>query len=246
MSSEHLVVSPGPSPTSVRTADGRTLTVPGGWSLLPPGDAGLTRRVKALGPSWMVVEKRGRKAFSQGLWAPGEHVERARREVEAERATPAYQKKLAAGRQRREREQAEYVVEFEREVADFLAFSPSWASEQARLARAVSEHATPVGSGTVARTERISIDRRAEAAVIAWMRHQTTAYDSMKVERRKGARREVRRELAQISRAVLDQHRRPDRHAAAGCPLCVALATSPSPSLTPQAGEPEGSRHGVT
>jgi hypothetical protein len=43
----------------------------------------------------------------------------------------------------------------------------------------VTTHAAPVGSGTVARTERIPIERRAEAAVIAWMRHQTTAYDNL-------------------------------------------------------------------
>jgi len=48
---------------------------------------------------------------------------------------------------------------------------------------AVSQHATPVGSGTVARTERIPIQQRAESAVIAWMRHQTTAYDNMKIAR---------------------------------------------------------------
>lgn len=225
---DHLTVSPGPSPGTVRTADGRILSFPAGWSCLPPGDAGLTRRVKALGPSWGVVEKKGRKLFSQGLWAPSENIAQARSEVEAERATPAYQKKLAAGRERREREQAEYVQEFEREVAAFLRFSPAWAAEQALVARAVSEHATPVGSGTVARTERISIDRRAEAAVIAWMRHQTTSYDDMTVARRKGARREVRRELAEHSRTVLDRHRVPARHEPASCPLCQALQSAPA------------------
>ena len=35
-----------------------------------------------------------------------------------------------------------------------------------------------MGSGTVARTKRCPLSE-AEAAVIAWMRHQTTAYDSM-------------------------------------------------------------------
>ena len=34
---------------------------------------------------------------------------------------------------------------------------------------------------------------RAEAAVIAWMRHQTTAYETMKIARIKGGRRQVRR-----------------------------------------------------
>jgi hypothetical protein len=221
---EHLTVSPGAAPGTVRAPDGRTLSIPQGWACLPPGDAGLTRRVKAMGPSWMVVEVKGRKKFSQGLWAPAENIASARGEVEAERATPAYQKKLAAGRQRREREQAEYVVDFTGEVTAFLGFDLAWAVEQEAMARAVSAHATPVGSGTVARTERIPIEERAEAAVIAWMRHQTTAYDSMKIERRKGARREVRRELAEISRKLLARHRSGERHPPATCPLCSALS----------------------
>jgi hypothetical protein len=92
----------------------------------------------------------------------------------------------------------------------------------------VTQHATPVGSGTVARTERISIERRAESAVIAWMRHQTTAYDSMKIARIKGERRHVRRQLAELSRAVLDLHRRDAPHAASACPLCQVLSGSPT------------------
>jgi hypothetical protein len=90
-------------------------------------------------------------------------------------------------------------------------------------------HATPVGSGTVARTQRIPIERRAEAAVIAWMRHQTTAYDSMKIARVKGQRREVRRLLAARSRSVLEAYRQ--GHAIHdSCPLKRALAAeSPSP-----------------
>jgi len=51
-------------------------------------------------------------------------------------------------------------------------------------------HVTPVGSGNVARTERILISKRAEAAVIAWMRHQTTACDQMAIPRIKDKRRE--------------------------------------------------------
>ena len=227
---EHLECSPGPSAMTVKTRDGRVLQVPAGWALLPPGDAGLTRRVKQLGPSWGVAEMRGRKKFSRGLWAPAGHIEQARAELEAERATPAYQKKLEAGRRRRAQEQTEYVQEFEATVSAFLSFSAPWAREQAAMARAVSEHATPVGSGTVARTERIPVDQRAEAAVIAWMRHQTTLYDSMKIERKKGARREVRRELAAASRRLLEHHRSPERHPPPSCPLCLALA----PHLPPE------------
>ena len=52
---------PGPTPNTVRTADGKVLTAPEGWILLPPGDAALTRRVKAAGDHWVVAEQKGRK-----------------------------------------------------------------------------------------------------------------------------------------------------------------------------------------
>lgn len=220
-----LVLAPTSDPQVFVAPDGRRLSPPPTWACLPPGDAGLTRRVKAAGPSWSVIERKGRKAFSKGLWAPAETIATQRAALAAERSTETYAKKRAADTSRRERAQAEYVVSFEQEVLGFLAFSPTWRAHAAQLARRVAEHATPVGSGTVARTQRISVAERAEAAVIAWMRHQTTAYDSMKIERVAGRRREVRRELAQISRSLLDLHRRDVLHAALACPLCKALAT---------------------
>ena len=98
-----------------------------------------------------------------------------------------------------------------------------------RLAALVTAHATPVGSGTVARTERIPVSERAESALIAWMRHQTTAYDRLSIARVKGERRAVRRALAEISRVVVALHRTDAPHTAASCPLCAAvpLATTP-------------------
>ncbi|MFE8605116.1 DUF2293 domain-containing protein [Archangium violaceum] len=228
--SDSLTVSPTSDPRRVRAADGSILSIPPGWALLPPGDAGLTRRVKAAGPSWTVVEKKGRKIFSQGVWAPESHITAARAVLEGERATPAYAKRREADVRRREREQAEYEVDFANTVLRFLAFAPAFTAQAKKLAVAVAAHATPVGSGTVARTERIPIERRAEAAVIAWMRHQTTAYDNLKIARVKGARREVRRELAEVSRAVLDLHRRDVPHAPAACPLCTALGRLGAPS----------------
>lgn len=205
---------------------GTPLEIPEGWELLPPGDAGLTRRVKAAGPSWTVIEIVKRKKFSRGVWAPAENIRSARTALEEERSTEAYAKKRASAVKRREKEQTEYVGEFRASVISFLRFSDRFRELEGRLADAVSEHATPVGSGTVARTERIPVERRAEAAVIAWMRHQTTRYDSMSIERVKGARREVRRELAELSRGLLDAHRRDVPHAAGGCPLCRALSSS--------------------
>src|SRR6059058_4520720 len=59
--------TPGPTPTTVLAADGRVLTAPEGWALVPPGDAALTRRVKEAGDHWVVQKKKGRKLFSRGV-----------------------------------------------------------------------------------------------------------------------------------------------------------------------------------
>ncbi|MCH9686747.1 MAG: DUF2293 domain-containing protein, partial [Deltaproteobacteria bacterium] len=67
------------------------------------------------------------------------------------------------------------------------------------------------------------VERRAEAATIAWLRHQSTAYDSMSIPRVKGMRREVRRLLAARSRAVLQQYRRGTPVDPASCVLRKAL-----------------------
>jgi hypothetical protein len=222
----HPPVAPGPSARTVRTADGAVKTVPADWVLLPPGDAGLTRRVKAAGDHYVVQEKVGRRMFSRGVWAPAVTVARIEKELAAERATDAYAKKQESAARRREKVQDEYVEDFQGAVLEFLRFHETHAAVSRRLAKLVAAHATPVGSGTVARTKRIPIERRAEAAVIAWMRHQTTAYDSMKIARVKGQRREVRRMLASRSRSVLDAYRQ--GHAIAdSCPLKQTLAVKP-------------------
>lgn len=215
---------PGPTPNTVRTPSGQTLQVPPGWVLLPPGDAALTRRVKAAGDHWLVQEKVGRKIFSRGVWAPRGTIEQIQKALADERSTEAYSRRREADSKRRNAQQAEYVEDFQAAVLSFLEFHGRHAGVAQRLAKAVADHATPVGSGTVARTKRIPIERRAEAAVIAWMRHQTTGYDSMKIARVKGQRREVRRMLAQRSKELLGAYRRGEAIAAT-CPLARALAT---------------------
>ena len=238
--------APGPTPNTVRAADGTILTAPEGWVLLPPGDAGLTRRVKAAGDHWVVQEKRGRKTFSRGLWAPGATVERIRDELEAERSTEGYARKKDADARRRDKAQAEYVEDFHGAVLAVLAFHADHADLAARLARAVTDHATPVGCGTVARTKRIPVEQRAEAAVIAWMRHQTTGYDGMAIPRVKGKRREVRRILARRSQDLLGRYRRGEP-VPEGCPLRKALTNPPIPSSQPpgekQQGTPPAAGH---
>lgn len=206
----------------VQTPDGKSIAVPDGWDLLHPGDAAMTRRVKAAGEFWLVQEKKGRRTFSKGLWAPAETISKIRADLEAERSTEAYTKRRESDLKRRKEKQAHYVDDFHQAVLAFLNFHPSHSVLAEQLAVLVTKHATPVGSGTVARTSRIPIERRAEAAVIAWMRHQTTAYDSMKIPRVRGKRREVRRMLARRSNEILQSYR-DGSECLNDCPLASAL-----------------------
>lgn len=214
--------SPGPTPNTVRAVNGKVVTVPEGWVLVPPGDAALTRRIKAAGDHWVVQEKKGRKIFSRGVWASSATIDRIRAELDAERSTEGFAKKKEADARRRDKAQAEYVEDFLGAVVNFLSFHANYADLAQQMARAVTDHATPVGSGTVARTKRIRVEERAEAAVIAWMRHQTTGYDGMVIPRIKGKRREVRRMLARRSHELLQRYRRGES-APEGCPLKNAL-----------------------
>lgn len=223
MPEQTRIVAPSPQPGCVQLANGQTLAVPAGWELLVPGDAALTRRVKAAGSTWTVQQKKGRKTFSLGVWAPAERIAAIRRDLEKERGTATYAKRRAADAARRQRKQQAYVEDFRGAVLAFLAFAPRYSALADRLADAVTAHATPVGSGTVARTQRIPIEKRAESAVIAWLRHATTAYDNMKIPRVKGKRREVRRMLAEQSRRLLQQYRVGANVDPKRCPLQQAV-----------------------
>jgi hypothetical protein len=228
MPTQTRIVGPGPGERTVRTAAGEVLTIPEDWELVPPGDAALTRRLKAAGPTWTVQEKRGRKVFSRGIWAPAATIAALRTQLEVERADPRHARRKEAAAGRRDKVQGQYVEDFRAAVLAFLAFDARYADLATRLAEAVTTHATPVGSGTVARTRRIPIEQRAEAAVIAWMRHQTTAYDGMVIPRERGKRREVRRLLARQSQALLEAYRRGYDRTAETCPLQRALSPRPA------------------
>src|SRR5271157_2499714 len=104
--------TPGPTLNTVRSADGKILSAPDGWALLPPGDAALTRRAKAAGDHWVVQEKKGRKTFSKGVWAAAQTLDRIRVELEAERSTEQFARRKDADASRRNTAQAEYVEDF--------------------------------------------------------------------------------------------------------------------------------------
>ena len=216
-------VSPGIRERTVIFPGGHIEDVPDDWELLPPGDAGLTRRVKAAGPSWTVKEMKGRRTFSKGVYAASATIARIRKELDAERSTEAYAKRRVADTKRREKKQHEYVDTFRDAVLAFLRFDRRYHDVADKMATAITAHATPVRSGTVARTQRIPVEQRAESAVIAWMRHQTTAYDNMRIPREKGRRREVRRMLAAESRELLKTYRS-GADVSANCPLEQALS----------------------
>lgn len=222
MSIETLDVSSSSEPRHVVNAKGETIKIPDCWKLLEPGDAALSRRIKKDGPTWAMKEKKGRRLFSKGIWAPADRIAALRAELEQERLDPSYQKKLEAGRKRREKEQVAYAADFEISVRDYLSFAPAYVTLATDMAKQIADHATPVGSGTVARTKRISIEQRAEAATIAWMRHQTTAYDDMVIPRVKGQRREVRKQLAKRSKQLLNDYRNGAQRPQS-CPLAAAL-----------------------
>jgi hypothetical protein len=220
--------SPGPRPNTVRAPDGSIRMVPEGWVLLPTGDAAMTRRAKAAGEHWVVAERKGRKTFPRGIWTSAVTIEQIRAALLGERSTESFAKKKIADARRREKAQDDYVEDFCGAVVAFLNFHPNHAEVALELADAVTTHATPVGSGTVARTKRIPVEQRAEAAVIAWLRHQTTAYDSMQIPRVKGRRREVRQMLAERSKMLLAQYRRGEA-TRADCPLRKALDLEANP-----------------
>ena len=226
---ETLEVRPFSKPHHVLSADGCILAIPAGWSLLPPGDAALSRRIKQDCSTWTMIEVKGRKRFSRGIWAPAARIEALKAELLVERQDPSYQRKLDSGRKRRAAEQVVYAEDFRGAVLACLDFHPIHAEKAEVMSRLIADHAVPVGSGTVARTERIPIDQRAAAAIIAWMRHQTTGYDRMHIPMVKGKRREVRRMLAQHSIQLLKSYRQGRPIDEANCPLMQALKKLCSP-----------------
>ena len=202
---------------------GQVFSVPTGWENLPAGDASVTRKVKSLGPTWTVQEKKGRKAFSHGVWAAKEQIEEAITVVEAQRADPKHQKKLAQVKVRREEKETVFGEDFQQAIIQFLNFDQKYHLLVEQLSTLVKEHAVPVGSGTVARSSSVTLEDKAALAVMAWMRHQTSAYDSTSVARVKGARRELRRQIARQSERILAKYRSGDNVDFEVCPLYRAL-----------------------
>jgi hypothetical protein len=238
MPTENRTVRPGRKANTVISETGEELVPPPEWQLHPPGDGVLTKLVKAKGPTWLVQVKVGRRVMSRGIWASKANILAAVEELRAKRTAPGYD--LQRGKQQvaKEKKHQEYVRAFFQEVLRFLDFHPRFTILAENLADKVTALATPVGSGTVARTERIPLPDRARAAVIAWLRHQATSYERMTIARVKGRRREVRQELARQSLLLLIPYRQ-GKDLPAACPLHRALTFNDHPEVADGNQTPE-------
>lgn len=221
MENNKRIVNPGPN-GSLTDEKGSKLVPPVDWTFLPAGDAGITRKVTSKGNFWRVQIKKGRRTITKGIWAPAQIIEQAQTEVRNNRSTYEYEKKRQYTLKQRQKKQDEYELTFCKEVQSFLNFHEIHKTTEQRIAKAVTTHAIPVGSGTVARTSMIPIEERAARAVIAWMRHNTTAYDNLDIARIKGERRAVRRMLAEQSVTLLNKYRR-NNQIDSNCPLQKAI-----------------------
>lgn len=221
MINKSRIVKPGPNGKLIGEY-GETLSPPVGWSFLPAGDAGITRKVTAKGEFWRVQIKKGKRLTSKGVWAPTLHIQEAKNLVETIRSTDEYAQKREYQLKRRDIKQEEYTSDFTKSIKNYLNFHAKYVELENVMAKRVCAHAIPIGSGTVARTSLIPIEDRASRAVIAWMRHQTTFYDQLKIPHIKGERRAVRREFAQQSVKLLNKYR-DGKMITPTCPLFIAL-----------------------
>jgi hypothetical protein len=153
------------------------LEIPDGWEFLPTGDAFLTRTVKAAGPYWLSWQPRGRHRPHRrllGLWAPAETVKAARGKADETAALRAAGR--VQGARARQRHEERYQEQLQAAVVSFLDFSPDHAALAERIAGDTAAHAAVVGSGRVARTQKLSLDERAALAARAHIRHIYTGY----------------------------------------------------------------------
>ena len=208
--------------------NGTRVEIPLDWENLPPGDAAITKTLKKIGPTWTAQRKKGRKIFSDGVWALITNISQAKQLVADKRGTDQYARKRVVDLKRRELKHNEYVSEFYEAVVDYLSFDCCYEQISNKLAKLITDHATPVGSGTVARTEMIPIQQRASAALTAWMRHKVTNYDNMAIKRVRGERREVRKSLAVETRSILAAYQKGDSIVLENCPLYIAINSSDS------------------
>jgi len=153
------------------------LEPPSGWTMLPSGDAFVTRRVKAGGVYWLA-------------WLPRSHTRRHRRligllapQTIIEQATQAAldsatirARRRESGTRSRQRLEGRHQEELHAAVLEYLAFAPEHAGVAESIAAEAAERAAVVGSGRVGRSRVIPLEVRAALAARAQIRHGHTDY----------------------------------------------------------------------
>ncbi|NNN17089.1 MAG: DUF2293 domain-containing protein [Thermoplasmata archaeon] len=192
------------------------VSVPDGWVFVPAGDAFVTREVKK-GPHWVLLKRRKGYTAKLGVFCPEENLDVAEKRREETATSRARQR--AVGRTSRERAEERYRAEMERAILDFLAFRPQHAALAEEIAQGAVTQATPVGSGRVGRTRKLSLPERAELAARAYVRHRHTNYEARLEKIREGMGfdidpdpddplyREVKAEAHRDVEAFLERHR---------------------------------------
>lgn len=151
------------------------LTPPSGWSLVPRGDAYLTRAVKR-GPHWVVLERNGPYTSTIGVLCPIEGAEEARRAATSTAAGRAARRRVA--RAARSRLETAYQEQLEASILSFLRFAPPHEELACSIARAATRQAAEVRSGRVGRSKLLPLEARAELAARAYIRHRHTRYEA--------------------------------------------------------------------
>ena len=193
------------------------IEIPEDWEFLAPGDAFVTRRVKAAGVFWVAWRPRGRNRRHRrrlGLWAPRDAIDAA--EAEATATADQRSKRREQSARSRDKQESTYRVEFAEAIRRFLAFAPEHADLVEGIATEAANRAGVVGSGRVGRTKLLSLDERAELAARALIRHSHTSYDDdlfdASVENPSGEEfwySEVKADAHRQVDEFLDRHREP-------------------------------------
>ena len=161
------------------------------------GDATLSRRARKYSPLSAVVVRfsRARKRYErQGLLVTPEAIERAEQECEADADKRAELREKAAVR--RQADDRELVAAMTQLIAERYPGCP------ADEARRIAEHTAQRGSGRVGRSAagRALDPQAVDLAVVAWIRHHHTDYDSLLMggSDRSDARDMIRGDLSRV------------------------------------------------
>lgn len=185
------------------------IPVPEKWDLLESGDPLITRRVKARGKYWEYYHELKTKAYNKklGIFAPINIIEEERGKISSERRTKEYEQRLQRSQKSREKKETKYRKEFAEACFQFLNFVPDQKDLAWQIAWGAASVATNVGSGRVGRTKKLPLEKKAELAVRAFIRHNFTNYDESLAEMGEPWYQEIRGDVAVEVNCFLEEHR---------------------------------------